>query len=297
MMTRFLQYIDSYSFTKAQAEKFVISQSSPTFKTTCLRFRAIYGPKDVTVVEKVVVCRSHLKINHFHFAERRGGRMVHRENFLSRERSYFKYVCRRELWRSHGSCWQSSSGRHQKAWPGELDPVHRKIEFFEVYFIHDGNVIGQYSVWTPLIRALGRTPPSLSIPYQLVKHATSVVAWFCYEVIKRPPPMSPFELAILANDNTYSIEKAIKELGFSPNQNYFAKVDYPDEYKLWVFFNSGRGVLQKPKNATWSRVAAIPAKNRLVPQPIRGFGTRIALLLSFEFCYVYFQIRMKHSKF
>uniref|UniRef100_A0A1I7SZH2 3Beta_HSD domain-containing protein n=1 Tax=Caenorhabditis tropicalis TaxID=1561998 RepID=A0A1I7SZH2_9PELO len=147
------EYLDIYSETKADAEKIVRNSSTFEFRTTCLRFRAIYGPQDVCVAQKVVV-----------------------------------------------------------------------------YNITDGLKIGQYTVWNALIFALGKSPPKLFVSYDLVSFFVSVMGFICFELFGCSPPLTRFELEVLVTDNTYSIEKAQKELGFNPEKdNFKQKTNGSDE--------------------------------------------------------------------
>lgn len=86
----------------------------------------------------------------------------------------------------------------------------------QVYYIMDGNQKGQFSFWDPLVKALGKEPPSIYIPYWLVKMFLPLYEYYCSYITKAPPLLTRFELAILAMDNTYSIERARKELGYEP---------------------------------------------------------------------------------
>lgn len=99
--------------------------------------------------------------------------------------------------------------------------VHR----FQVYFITDGETVGQYSVWSPLIKALGKTPPHHFVSCLLVSTFVSLSSYLCYKIFNSSPPMTRFELEVLITDNTYSIEKARRELGYCPEQNLFEKVN------------------------------------------------------------------------
>ncbi|CAP33062.2 Protein CBG14582 [Caenorhabditis briggsae] len=193
------EFLDIYSKTKAEAEKFIISQSCPEFKTTCLRFRAIYGPQDFVVAEKVV-------------------------NMVGMNFFRIKILRKSDETRSN-----MSSGRNcglalhlaNQALMEEEKP-HGKA-----YFIHDGEEIQQYAVWTPLIKALGKQPPTFRCPYFLVSPFITLISFFCHEILKVSPPMTRFELEVLVTTNTYSIEAAKQDLGYRPTGNHFQQVvDY-----------------------------------------------------------------------
>ncbi|KAF1747880.1 hypothetical protein GCK72_024346 [Caenorhabditis remanei] len=193
------EYLDIYSSTKAEAESFILSQSCLDFKTTCLRFRAIYGPQDVSVAEKVV-------------------NMVRKNLFMVKiSRHDHESISNMS---SAENCGQAFHLANQVL--AEQNGPHG-----QAYFITDGETVGQYEVWSPLIRALGKTPPVHSVPYPIVSAFVSISSFFCYEIFHSSPPMTRFELETLVTDNTYSIEKAEKELGYVPGKNHFKKtVDY-----------------------------------------------------------------------
>nr|pir hypothetical protein ZC449.6 - Caenorhabditis elegans [Caenorhabditis elegans] len=84
------------------------------------------------------------------------------------------------------------------------------------YYILDGENVGQFQFWTPLVLALGKQPPSFYTPYDFIKAVVPYFQNVCYGVFKLPPLLTKFELSILAVDNTYSIERARRELGYEP---------------------------------------------------------------------------------
>ncbi|CAI2356836.1 unnamed protein product [Caenorhabditis sp. 36 PRJEB53466] len=182
------KYIDFYSASKAEAERFVLNESSETFKTMCLRFRAIYGPEDPNVTEKVArLIRRRLFI---------GMVSVHGRESISASSSVVNcanafYCADREL--------QKPEGLHGRE-----------------YFITDANNQGQYEFWEPLVRALGQTPPSRFIPHCLMTCFVRCCQFFCYNVCRISPLLTKFELAILATDNTYSNARAQREIGYIP---------------------------------------------------------------------------------
>ncbi|CAI2356834.1 unnamed protein product [Caenorhabditis sp. 36 PRJEB53466] len=189
------EYLDVYSRTKAEAEKKVLDASTPDFKTTALRFRAIYGPQDVSVAEKVVKM---VKKNLFMFVISR-----HETEAISNMSSGENcgtafFVADRELKRKNG--------KHGRA-----------------YFITDGEIIKQYEVWHPLIKALGKSPPVHRVPFSLVFLFVQLSSYVSYEMLNSAPPMSRFELEILCTNNTYSIERARRELNYHPKTELFQK--------------------------------------------------------------------------
>uniref|UniRef100_A0A1I7SZH1 3Beta_HSD domain-containing protein n=1 Tax=Caenorhabditis tropicalis TaxID=1561998 RepID=A0A1I7SZH1_9PELO len=195
------EYLDIYSETKADAEKIVRNSSTFEFRTTCLRFRAIYGPQDVCVAQKVV-------------------EMV-RRNFLMFKISKDG----RETISNMSSGQNCGVSMHLANQALMKNDIHG-----QVYNITDGLKIGQYTVWNALIFALGKSPPKLFVSYDLVSFFVSVMGFICFELFGCSPPLTRFELEVLVTDNTYSIEKAQKELGFNPEKdNFKQKTNGSDE--------------------------------------------------------------------
>ncbi|EGT56917.1 hypothetical protein CAEBREN_21660 [Caenorhabditis brenneri] len=83
------------------------------------------------------------------------------------------------------------------------------------YYIVDGEEMGQYEFWNELVPVLGGSFPTVSIPYSPLRLLLPLFEKACYSM-GIPPPLTVFELAILANDNTFSIERARRELGYVP---------------------------------------------------------------------------------
>ncbi|EGT30551.1 hypothetical protein CAEBREN_14270 [Caenorhabditis brenneri] len=91
----------------------------------------------------------------------------------------------------------------------------------QVYNITDGEEIRQYSVWNGLIKSQGKSPPKHFVSYSLVSAFVSLSSYICYEWFNSGPPLTRFELEVLVTDNTYSIEKAKKELNYKPRKGHF----------------------------------------------------------------------------
>lgn len=189
-------YLDYYSASKAEAEKYVKSQSTDEFKTVCLRFRAIYGPEDPNVTTKVA-------------------NLIKKGLFVG-------------MVSMHGreSVSNASSGKNCAKAFVLADEVMKKPDGLhgQVYYIMDKETMGQYEFWLPLVKALGKTPPSLFIPYEFMNLIVPYFAKFCYTILRTPPLLTKFELLILATDNTYSIAKAQKELGYEPEPSSMPEV-------------------------------------------------------------------------
>uniref|UniRef100_A0A1I7SZH4 3Beta_HSD domain-containing protein n=1 Tax=Caenorhabditis tropicalis TaxID=1561998 RepID=A0A1I7SZH4_9PELO len=181
-------YLDYYSESKAEAEAFVLSQSTDQFKTVALRFRAIYGPEDPNVTKKVA-------------------NLIDQGLFLT-------------MVSVHGreSISMASSGQNCSKAFALADKMLQKPNGIHgrVYYILDEESVGQYQFWEPLVSALGRKPPVWFFPYKLLEVVTLLMSTICYNFFRTTPLLTKFELMILATDNTYSIERARQELGYQP---------------------------------------------------------------------------------
>ena len=86
----------------------------------------------------------------------------------------------------------------------------------QAYFINDGDEINMFEFARPLIEAIGATFPKIKLPYWLVKGV--MVTWqelhFRFKLPE--PPLPPLAIERIALTNTFSIEKARKELGYEP---------------------------------------------------------------------------------
>lgn len=86
----------------------------------------------------------------------------------------------------------------------------------QAYFINDGDELNMFAFSTPIIEALGLKMPSLKMPYGLIKMI--MVAWQeLHFRLKFPePPLPPLAIERVAISNTFSIEKARRDLGYQP---------------------------------------------------------------------------------
>ncbi|CAL2050010.1 unnamed protein product [Caenorhabditis brenneri] len=185
-------YLDIYSSTKAAAEKLVRGFSTSKFRTTSLRFRAIYGPNDVSVAQKVVEMVSK---NFLMFKISKDGRETISNMSSGKNCGLAMHLANQALMKN---------GKNG-----------------QVYNITDGEEIRQYSVWNGLIKSQGKSPPKHFVSYSLVSAFVSLSSYICYEWFNSGPPLTRFELEVLVTDNTYSIEKAEKELNYKPRKGHF----------------------------------------------------------------------------
>ncbi|KAF1747879.1 hypothetical protein GCK72_024345 [Caenorhabditis remanei] len=190
------KYLDYYSASKAEAEIFVLSQSTPKFKTTALRFRGIYGPEDPNVTHKVATLI-------------KNGLFVGKVSVHGRESK-----SNASSGANCGQAFELADKMLQKP-----DGLHGRA-----YYIMDEEETGQYQFWTPLVLALGKTPPSRFIPYELMRVVVPQFEHLCYGLLKTAPLLTKFELSILATDNTYDISRARNELGYKPEPSLMSEV-------------------------------------------------------------------------
>ncbi|NIP38738.1 MAG: NAD-dependent epimerase/dehydratase family protein [Candidatus Dadabacteria bacterium] len=88
----------------------------------------------------------------------------------------------------------------------------------KIYFINDGNSINHIEFITMLLNASGIDwSPKLFIPYKLGYSIASLLE-LSHRIagMKKPPVITRFAVAAIAGSRTYSIEKAKKDLSYSP---------------------------------------------------------------------------------
>ncbi|CAL2050009.1 unnamed protein product [Caenorhabditis brenneri] len=190
------EFLDYYSASKAEAEKFVLEQSNENFKTSSLRFRNIYGPEDPNVTRKVAD-------------------LIGRGLFIAMISKYGREAV------SNGS---SATNCAKGFVLAEKELKKSGGHHGQFYYITDKEIIGQYSFWKSLVVSKGRRMPALFIPYKLMAWINPVIEMVCYRWLKVAPLMTDFELAIVSTDNTYSCDKARDHLGYYAEPNEMEKV-------------------------------------------------------------------------
>lgn len=86
----------------------------------------------------------------------------------------------------------------------------------QAYFINDNDQVNMFEFSKPLIEAVGAKYPTLKIPASLIK-AVMVVWQELHFALKLPePPLPPLAIERIAITNTFSIEKARRDLGYQP---------------------------------------------------------------------------------
>ncbi|EGT32212.1 hypothetical protein CAEBREN_17567 [Caenorhabditis brenneri] len=222
------QYLDFYSRSKAEADQYVLAQSSKRFKTACLRFRGIYGAEDPVVTHKVAT-------------------MIKRGLFVAKISAH----------PGRESQSNGSSGVNCAKAFALADAMLRTNGGLHgrAYYIVDGEEMGQYEFWNPIVPVLGGSFPTVNIPYEPLRLLLPLFEKACYSM-GIPPMLTVFELAILANDNTFSIERARRELGYVPEPSSMPEVSKVKNKSIYhkfqvVNFYSLEGNLPQVTRNNW----------------------------------------------
>ncbi|VDK85268.1 unnamed protein product [Litomosoides sigmodontis] len=184
------KYYSHYAASKAIAEKFVVESNCEALKTCALRYRGIYGPAEPRTVKRTVD-------------------MCNRGLILA---TFYKF---RE-------CITQYSGIENSARAMRLaeDALRRDIACGKVYNIVDGGPpVGSFSFWFPLIRALNKPLPMFRIPYTFVI-SLAILFEYLYRYFGLEPLFTRLEVNLVSITNTYSIERAQRDLGYKPRQNH-----------------------------------------------------------------------------
>ncbi|XP_035381479.1 putative short-chain dehydrogenase/reductase family 42E member 2 [Electrophorus electricus] len=190
-------HIDHYSRTKAVAEHMVIAANGRSLKgggllrTCVLRPSGIYGPEERRHLHRVMV-NVERKLFSFSFGDP-NARMnwVHVENLVT---------------------------AHVLAAEG-LSPERGCVANGQAYFINDGESVNLFEWLIPLFERLGHSPPLIHLPVSLVYSAAVVMEWLhgvLKPVVEVPLIFTRNEVRNIAVSQTFRIDKARRELGFSP---------------------------------------------------------------------------------
>ncbi|VDK19772.1 unnamed protein product [Anisakis simplex] len=184
------KYCSHYSASKAIAEQSVLAANCDQLRTCALRYRGIYGPAEPRSVERAVgFCNRGLLMASFE--------------------------------KSPG-CLTQYSGVGNSAMAMRLaeEALRQGRAAGRVYNIVDGGPpVGAFSFWFPLMQALGKPLPYIKLPYQLMI-CLAVLFEYLYLWLGIEPLFTRLEINLTAITNTYSIERARKELHYEPMQNH-----------------------------------------------------------------------------
>uniref|UniRef100_A0A0N5ASD0 3Beta_HSD domain-containing protein n=1 Tax=Syphacia muris TaxID=451379 RepID=A0A0N5ASD0_9BILA len=191
------KHLSSYCATKALAEKYILKSNTDTFRTCALRLRGIYGPGEPNMVQQCIdICE-------------KGGMLATFEKSKNCITQYSNIVnC------VSAALLAEDALRHNRACG-------------QVYNIVDDGNVGSLLFWKPLIEATGHKYPRICVPYLLIYYVAYLFEWL-YCLFGIEPIFTRAEINLMAISNTYSIEKAKRDLGYSPvdNNDLTAVVEY-----------------------------------------------------------------------
>nr|XP_020491971.2 putative short-chain dehydrogenase/reductase family 42E member 2 [Labrus bergylta] len=202
-------HIDHYSRTKSLAEQMVLSANSFILKSggqlrTCvLRPCGIYGPEERRHLQRVMV-NVERRFFMFRFGDPRAMmNWVHVDNLV------MAHMQAAEALTLKRSCVASG----------------------QAYFINDGVSVNLFDWLTPLFEKLGYSRPLINLPVSLVFYAAILVEHlhtFLSPVIEVPLLFTRNEVRNIAVNHTFKIDKARRDLGYSPKP--YSLADSVEEY-------------------------------------------------------------------
>uniref|UniRef100_A0A915ARR1 3-beta hydroxysteroid dehydrogenase/isomerase domain-containing protein n=1 Tax=Parascaris univalens TaxID=6257 RepID=A0A915ARR1_PARUN len=184
------EYYSHYSASKSIAEQKVLAANSNELRTCALRYRGIYGPAEPRTVQRTV-------------------------EFCSRGLSIL-------MFEKSSNCLTQYSGVENSSMAMRLaeEALRDGRADGKAYYIVDGGPpVGSFSFWFPLMRALGKPLPFIKLPYTLMIFL-AVIFEYLYLWIGIEPIFTRLEINLTAITNTYSIERAKKDLNYQPTHNH-----------------------------------------------------------------------------
>ncbi|XP_022523814.1 putative short-chain dehydrogenase/reductase family 42E member 2 [Astyanax mexicanus] len=202
-------HIDHYSRTKAIADRMVLAANGRSLKgggllrTCVLRPSGIYGPEERQHLHRVMV-NVQRRLFSFSFGDP-NARMnwVHVDNLVM---------------------------AHLLGAEG-LTPEKGCVASGQAYFINDGESVNVFEWLRPLFERLGYSRPLIHLPVSLVYSAAVLMERLhvaLRPIVEIPLLLTRNEVRNVAVSHTFKIEKARRELGFSPKKYSFA--DSVDQY-------------------------------------------------------------------
>lgn len=199
-----------YGRSKAICEKIVANSATESFKTCILRFRGVYGPGEVRTVERVVdVIKSGI--------------------FVARCQKY------PDVQTNHTSISNCIQGFMvaEKALLRDSGPNG------EIYNILDAEAYKNYEFWEPLFEVFGKKIPDRNLPYSFVYYFIKLIEFISCDIFQSGSCANTTELDLMAVTNTFSIEKARKQLGYEPSPcmmpevvKYYRELPDPYDYSI-----------------------------------------------------------------
>jgi len=100
---------------------------------------------------------------------------------------------------------------------GMLLVAHQEQAISEIYNLSTDQPITQKELWYSIAEEIGATPPRLHVPYHAL-HALAFVAeqWFTPDHPQRQPLVTRLGVKLFGSNNRHSIDKARRDLGYSP---------------------------------------------------------------------------------
>ncbi|KAM9394351.1 putative short-chain dehydrogenase/reductase family 42E member 2 [Pholidichthys leucotaenia] len=196
-------HIDHYSRTKAIAEQMVLSANGFCLKgggllrTCVLRPCGIYGPEERRHLHRVMM-NVERRLFSFRFGDPRAQmNWVHVDNLV------MAHMLAAEALTVKKNCVASG----------------------QAYFINDGISVNLFEWLTPLFEKLGYSRPLISLPVSLI-YSTAILVEYLH-VILRPVIPVPLlftrnEVRNIAVNHTFKIDKARRELGYTPKPHSLA---------------------------------------------------------------------------
>ncbi|XP_006791705.2 putative short-chain dehydrogenase/reductase family 42E member 2 [Neolamprologus brichardi] len=202
-------HIDHYSRTKAIAEQMVIAANGGSLKgggplcTCILRPCGIYGPQERRHLHRVMM-NVERRLFSFRFGDPRAQmNWVHVDNLVLAHRQAAEALTLKR------SCVASG----------------------QAYFINDGVSVNLFEWLMPLFEKLGYSQPLINLPVSLVYSAAILVEYL--HVVLRPVITVPLlftrsEVRNIAVSHTFKIDKARRDLGYSPKP--YSLADSVEQY-------------------------------------------------------------------
>lgn len=202
------RFNDLYTETKVIAEKWVLSQNGVDGVLTCsIRPSGIWGPGDKTMFK---IFFDQILDGMFIAQVGDGSALI--------DNSYVHNLI-------HGQILAAQHLVEGGTAPGQA------------YFINDDDQLNMFEFARPLVEAIGAKFPTMKLPYALVKGI--MVAWqelhFRFKLPE--PPLPPLAIERIAVTNTFSIDKAKRDLGYQPLYTTDAAMQECLPFYKELFFN------------------------------------------------------------
>ncbi|XP_060117024.1 putative short-chain dehydrogenase/reductase family 42E member 2 [Heteronotia binoei] len=197
------EHVNEYSRTKSIAEQMVLAANGSLLAgggklyTCALRSPGIYGPEEQRHMPRLA-----LSIERGLFSFRIGS-----------SEALMNWVHVKNLVQAHVLAADA------------LTPEKRYIAAGQAYFINDGEKVNLYEWLSPLFEKLGARKPWIRVPVFLV-HLSVILMDYVHMVlspfVELTPLMTLYEVHHISCTHTFKIDKARKQLGYTPKKYTFA---------------------------------------------------------------------------